>query len=194
MNVTIDQALTLPAAYQADHQVTRGEFIVIEGISGSGKSTIARILGEVMPARTLHVIPAPLTELTGYINTRARVLPQFAFYLTGVLHAGDTVREWLQSGPVVADRYINSVIANHAAVNGLDHRNALALAAPYLPYLPKPLLTVYLNTSEAELRTRMAAKPDLNDNDRQLLADRDMLNEVIDLYNTSPRATRPPST
>jgi dTMP kinase len=172
----------LPTAYQATDTPQSGIFVVLEGISGSGKSTLAKLLAERLECTPFHTVPAPVSDLQPYINANARALPQLVFYLAGALHASDLARQALQTGHAVADRYINSVIANHSAVHGLNNATAAATIAPFTGYLAQPDLTVYLHTDLDELTTRMTTKPDQTASDRDLIADRDLLQRLQEHY------------
>ncbi|MFI7113936.1 dTMP kinase [Nonomuraea sp. NPDC050227] len=172
----------LPAAYQPAKTARSGIFVVLEGISGSGKSTLARHLAERLDCRAFHTVPAPVSDLQPYINAHAQALPQLAFYLAGALHASDLARQSLETGHAVADRYINSVIANHSAVHGLDNGTVVATIAPFVGYLAQPDLTVYLHTDLDELTARMTGKPDQTASDRDLIADRALLRRLQDHY------------
>jgi dTMP kinase len=83
---------------------------------------------------------------------------------------------------VVADRYVNSVIANHAAVHDLDNDTVTMAITPFTRYLTIPDVTVYLHASTAELARRMRAKHDQTRIDRDLLADPDLLQRLQDRY------------
>ncbi|MFD8967208.1 hypothetical protein ACFV0C_19815 [Streptomyces sp. NPDC059568] len=71
-------------------------------------------------------------------------------------------------GPVVADRYVSSVIACHAAVHGVAVETVTRLLEPYRPYLVEPTHTFYLRCAESVLRERMARKHDLKQDDMEL--------------------------
>lgn len=178
--ISVDHPLA--AAYQPAEKPRSGIFVVLEGISGSGKSTLAAHLAARLDCRTFHTVPAPVSDLQPYINANARALPQLAFYLAGALHAADLARQALQRGHAVADRYVNSVIANHAAVHGLDNATVTATIAPFTGYLTQPDLTVYLHTDLDELTARMTAKPDQTASDRDLIADRALLRRLQERY------------
>lgn len=180
--MTITSVPGLAPAYQSAQAQRKGLFIVLEGISGSGKSTLAALLAERLGGRHFHTVPAPVSDLQPYINATARPLPQLAFYLAGALHASDLVRDALQHGHAVADRYVNSVIANHAAVHQLENDTVAAAIAPFTGYLATPDITVYLHTSPAELARRMSAKPDQTRSDRDLLTDSELLRRLQDRY------------
>jgi hypothetical protein len=62
-----------------------GLFIVLEGISGSGKSALGRPPAARLPARAWQTVPAPVRDLQPYVNANAR--PQLAFCRSGVPHA-----------------------------------------------------------------------------------------------------------
>jgi thymidylate kinase len=171
-----------PAAYQPTRTARVGSFVVLEGISGSGKSTIAALLADRLGCVHFHTVPTPVSDLQPYINSRARAFPQLAFYLAGVLHASDLARTALKDGHAIADRYVNSVIANHAAVHDLDNNVVEATIAPFTPYLAAPDLTVYLHTDLDGLTTRMRNKPDLTQSDEDLLANRELLERLQDHY------------
>ncbi|MER7500426.1 deoxynucleoside kinase [Nonomuraea pusilla] len=185
MTIAPPQTMTpglLPAAYQAADTPRSGIFVVLEGISGSGKSTLARHLAERLDCRAFHTVPAPISDLQPYVNANARALPQLAFYLAGALHSSDLARQALVHGHAVADRYINSVVANHSAVHGLDNGSVAATIAPFVGYLTQPDMTVYLHTSLDELTARMTAKPDQTASDRDLIADRALLRRLQEHY------------
>ncbi|WP_075733373.1 dTMP kinase [Streptomyces acidiscabies] len=147
----------------------RGPLIVLEGVSGCGKSTLTKILAERLSAGSLHTVPDPYMDWAPTMNRTTTALPQFAFYLSGVLHASDVIRRLLPRGPVVSDRYTSSVIAYHSAVHELDMAQVQELIAPFGPYLLHPDRTFYLRVDDAALRERMASKADYNQDDHDML-------------------------
>ncbi|GGP00988.1 dTMP kinase [Wenjunlia tyrosinilytica] len=159
--------LTAPYA-PAEAEDYRGPFVVLEGISGVGKSTLTRLLGERLDAATLHTLPEPHSSVSTAVNDQLKALPQFAFYLSGLLHASDVIRDALTRGPVVADRYVSSVLACHAAVHSAGLDQVSALLAPFRPYLITPDITFYLSTSNTELSKRIQSKTDLKQDDTDL--------------------------
>ncbi|MFJ3983987.1 dTMP kinase [Streptomyces fungicidicus] len=144
-------------------------FIILEGISGIGKSTLARILTQRLEAGTLHTVPDFYMPWAPVMNANTRALPQFAFYLSGVLHASDIICGHLEHGPVVSDRYVSSVLAYHSAVHELDMAQVAKLLAPFRPYLCAPDRTFYLRCTDRTLRTRMAGKMDYTQDDHDMI-------------------------
>ncbi|MGV9565091.1 AAA family ATPase [Streptomyces sp. NPDC003480] len=170
----------LPPPYQpAYYEGEPYPVVVLEGVSGIGKSTLARLLSKRMGASTLHTLPDPHTGWSSTINAQLRSLPQFAFYLSGVLHASDRIRQARMHGPVVADRYLSSVVACHAAVHRVPVDVVSALLEPFRPYMAVPTRTYYLRCSQDELRERMAVKEDVKSDDTDLLAIPDRLPRLL---------------
>ena len=163
--------MSLPHPYlPIDFDGPSRPFVVLEGVSGIGKSTLAATLAKRLHATELHTLPMPHSGWSSATNKRLRPLPQFAFYLSGVLHAADSIRQSRRIGPVVADRYISSVIACHGAVHGVQTEAVTEFLEPFRPYLEIPTHTFYLRCSEAVLRERMAGKPDMKQDDTDLFA------------------------
>lgn len=163
--------MSLPTPYRPlAPDGSRGLFVVLEGVSGVGKSTLARTLARRLGGFCLHTLPIPHSGWSSTVIARLRPLPQFGFYLSGVLHASDVIRHHRPTGPVIADRYISSVIACHAGVHGVAAEAVTGLLEPFRPYLEIPTSTFYLRCSESALRERMASKQDLKQDDTNLLA------------------------
>ncbi|MFE3250948.1 dTMP kinase [Streptomyces sp. NPDC059209] len=151
-----------------DRQGRRGPFVVLEGVSGVGKSTLAGILAERLGGASLHTLTAPHVDWSAQAANQLRPLPQFAFYLSGLLHVSDRVRRALTGGPLIADRYTSSVVACHAAAHGIDTAGVSRLLEPFRSYLTVPDHTFYLRCSESALRERMRSKRDLKKDDTDL--------------------------
>ena len=146
----------------------QGPFVVLEGVSGVGRSTLARLLAKRLGATDIHTLTDPHTGWSDMVNRELRPLPQFAFYLSGLLHVSDAARQHLCRGPVVADRYASSVMACHAAVNQVGLDQVRELIAPFLPYLMAPDVTFYLTSSDNSLKDRMSTKTDVKQDDTDL--------------------------
>ncbi|MFE2034416.1 thymidylate kinase [Streptomyces scopuliridis] len=177
--------MSLPPGYQPLYdESTRGPFIVLEGVSGIGKTTLTRLLTKRMAATSLHTLPRPHTDWSSAVNAKLRSLPQFAFYLSGVLHASDSIRLTRALGPVIADRYVSSVIACHAAVHHVTVDHVAQLLEPFRPYLETPTHTFYLRCSEGALRERLSGKSDAKNDDTDLLAVPGRLPRILDNFAT----------
>jgi dTMP kinase len=160
----------------------RFPLIVLEGVSGIGKSTLAKNLAGRLQGTSIHTLPLPHSHWSSQVNTELRPLPQLAFYLSGLLHGSDSIRRTRQVSPVIADRYVSSVIACHAAVHNVDVETVNGLLAPFRPYLEVPTHTFYLRCSESALRERIASKQDVTDDDTALLRVPGRLARLLDNF------------
>jgi len=105
-------------------------FVVIEGVDGSGKTTISQELCQRIGAQYYKTPPSLLEEfslqidakeitLRRYVDETARTKPQlrFLFYLFGLAQASHEIRDLLINGHVVCDRYLSSTLAYHWALD-----------------------------------------------------------------------------
>ncbi|MFF6997499.1 thymidylate kinase [Streptomyces sp. NPDC008313] len=170
----------LPPPYQPlGYERDESPLIVLEGVSGVGKSTLRAALVERLGATGIHTLHAPHADWSGTVNARLRPLPQFAFYLSGLLHVSDSIRQARVTRPVVADRYVSSVVACHSAVHRVPVATVAGLLEPYRPYLSEPTRTFYLRCSEGALRDRLAGKSDLSEDDVDLLTVKGRLSRLL---------------
>ncbi|MBT2395645.1 AAA family ATPase [Streptomyces sp. ISL-100] len=142
--------------------------MVLEGVSGIGKSTLARLLARRLNGTALHTLADPHNTWSKAVAQQMEALPQIAFYLSGLLHVSDLIRNALAHGPVIADRYAPSVTARQAAIHSVNPSDVDALIAPFHRYLLTPDHTFYLRCSEHTLRERMAVKDDTKQDDTDL--------------------------
>lgn len=128
-------------------------FIAIEGLDGSGKTTVARQLAKAIGAKPFRTPPPGFTSARRFIDTTAQLNSRFLFYLCSVTHASESVRKFLQSGHVVCDRYVASTIAYHRSLG-------LSLAWDFDELnLVQPHFTFFLQiTNEAERRRRISSR------------------------------------
>ncbi|WP_254885565.1 thymidylate kinase [Streptomyces sp. NA02950] len=170
----------MPSAYlPIELKGSPGPFVVFEGVSGIGKTTLASTVTRRMEATSLHTLPLPHSDWSSAVNSRLRSLPQFAFYLSGLLHASDMIRHARMIGPVIADRYVSSVIACHGAVHGVAVQQVVKLLEAFRSYLVQPTCTFYLRCSESALRERMSGKRDVKQDDTDLFAIPDRLSRLL---------------
>ncbi|MFE4579454.1 dTMP kinase [Streptomyces chartreusis] len=173
----------LPPPYQPLHdEREQGPLIVLEGVSGVGKSTLRAALAKQLGAASIHTLAHPHTEWSGSVNRKLRPLPQFGFYLSGLLHASDSIRMARAIEPVIADRYTSSVLACHAAVHHVPLESVRQLMEPYRSYLTEPTHTFYLSCSAEELRRRIASKSDLTRDDADLLEVKGRLPQLLENF------------
>lgn len=174
----------LPAAYQPEAVNTAAPLVVLEGVSGIGKSTLARLLAIRMRGTTLHTLTEPHVTWVRDANAYLRPLPQFAFYLSGVLQASDKIRKAWHDGPVIADRYVSSVVAYHSTMHDVEIHDVRRMMEPFVSYLETPTVTIYLRCSESVLRARMEGKADLTKDDTDLFSVPGLLARLLENFET----------
>ncbi|MEZ8169703.1 MULTISPECIES: dTMP kinase [unclassified Vibrio] len=145
-------------------------FIVIEGLDGSGKSTVSKHLAEKLNAKLLTTPGAGFKEVRKQLdtvfehNTKARQL----FYMATVLNVASEAQRLIDSGQnVVVDRYwLSTQVYHHWMSNGqcytLDEVESELLA---------PDLTVYLDLPVDERIARINNRNHCTLEDRQTLTE-----------------------
>ncbi len=130
----------------------RGRMVVLEGLDGVGKSTLAR----AMPGFVALATPGDeLRDARRAIHAAAAgdpLVPQL-FYAASVCAVGRRARALADAGAdVVIDRYWLSTIAY-----GLARGTGVALV-DVAPRVPRPDVTVIVELHEDERRARLAAR------------------------------------
>ncbi len=125
-------------------------FVVLEGTSGVGKSTVARLLADTLEAELVKTPMVPFDDVRGTVDEAClTVQGRYLFYLATVAEASERIRGILERKPVVCDRYLLSTECYHRALGlnvELDYQQ-LGLVTPDA--------TVLLTCSEAVRKARV---------------------------------------
>ncbi|MDT3400355.1 hypothetical protein RKE29_27720 [Streptomyces sp. B1866] len=126
-------------------------FESLEGLSGTGKSTIAPMLAEARDAVLVPTVPDFYQPLRREIDARENVEARMCFYLSALLTAAGQIRHYLAAGiPVVVESYFPRCLATHRALG-----TRLGVTLP--PDLPQPV-TYHLVCAEHERQRRLARR------------------------------------
>jgi len=92
-------------------------FIVIEGLDGTGKSTIAQHLSKELRGFNYKTPPAPFNLFRNIIDKSQNTVTRFLYYLDSVLYASFEIEKLLEKNHVICDRYYISTLAYHYAID-----------------------------------------------------------------------------
>lgn len=136
-------------------------FIVLEGLSGSGKSTIAKLLAQNLRAKLYKTPRGEFAQVRDAIDrSNPTPLARFYFYLAGVIHASEEVSVILKKSGVVCDRYFLTTYCYHKALG------VHALPSPLTIPMARPDFT-FLVTCPEKIRNARLRRRGLSFNDRQ---------------------------
>ena len=150
--------------------------IVIEGLDGTGKTTLARALAEALDAALLRTPPVDLAGVRAEVDRAMAESPVGAqlFYASTVALASQRARSLLASGRnVVIDRYWSSTVAY--AECRPTHVDLTSVGAAVLP----ADVTLYLKVDESLRLQRLAARG-CTDADLDSIARHDALREAYE--------------
>src|SRR6266699_3916163 len=93
-------------------------FIVIEGVDGVGKSSVAQLLAKRLRADyfSTPLANSRFAELRTHVDAGADPLTRYFYYLSCVAAAGVEVQHACRRNIVVCDRWVFSTIAYHCAM------------------------------------------------------------------------------
>ncbi|MFE9886000.1 hypothetical protein [Streptomyces scopuliridis] len=127
----------------------QASFESLEGLRGTGKSTLAPMLAAIRGAVLVPTVPPVYQALRREVDLQGNVEARMSFFLSALFTAADQIRHYLSAGiPVVVESYFARCLANH-------HAFGTGLAVTLPPGLPRPV-TYYLVCAEAERRSRLA--------------------------------------
>jgi dTMP kinase len=156
---------------------SRGAFIAIEGIDGSGKHTQAEMLGRAFTARGIPwvAVSFPRYEtafgklIASFLNGELGNLEAVDAHLSALLYAGNRfeakpeLEAALSSGKtILADRYVASNLAHQTARVPPERREEFIAWLRQLEYgtygLPREDLVIYLRMGAAEAQRLVGQK------------------------------------
>lgn len=91
--------------------MTRRCFLTIEGLSGSGKTTVATAVAAALKGRYYKTPPDLLAPIRAQIDGRTTSLVRHLYYCAGIAQASEEIGRQLDRSAVVCDKYLATVLA-----------------------------------------------------------------------------------
>lgn len=141
----------------------KAKFIVFEGLSGVGKTTIANIFSKISSDYVYYKTPPDLFRLLREdVDLSYSTPARFFFYLAGIVQSSDEINQLLKEGKTVfCDRYIHSTICWHKAI-GFD-------GTKYVPKILLPDLSILLSCEKETRHNRLFSRKEFTINDEKEL-------------------------
>jgi dTMP kinase len=135
-------------------------FIVLEGLSGSGKTTVGKIVAQKLKAKFVKT-PTPLFEpARKTIDKKADITARFLFYLASVVQASAEINLILKKRSVVCDRYLLTTLCWYRAIGG-----NIPIPKRLLRLITQPDHTILI-TCKNDIRLKRLRRRGLSHNDR----------------------------
>ena len=144
-------------------QAPRHPFVVIEGVDGTGKSTVAELLANALRGIYFRTPSGPYATLRRFVDKGFDPAIRFRFYLEAVAHASSEIRALIDHRPVVCDRYLRSTLVYHRALGAcvdLEPELEDALIMPDFEFV--------LTASSGVRNERLARRDDRDASDRHI--------------------------
>lgn len=91
--------------------------VVIEGVDGVGKTTLAKKFEKELGYRYVYPVPAPFKSIRNRVEKLGDIEVRFWYYLASNIALQQVLRRMIASGKrVVLDRYLYSTMASHKAM------------------------------------------------------------------------------
>ncbi|MDP2907192.1 MAG: AAA family ATPase [Nanoarchaeota archaeon] len=129
--------------------------IVIEGIDGSGKDTVAKKLVEKVNGNYFFTPPEGYKMIRGYINNKASPEARFLYYLSSVIDVSSKINKSPSKNDPVCVRYVWSTMVYYSVMENKSLYSVSAMVKPFIPYIVQPDINVLLTVSEEEQIRRL---------------------------------------
>ncbi len=95
-------------------------FVVFEGLDGTGKTSVSRVLAEKTGGVYLKTPPPEFCRLRRKIQAEKNYYARFLFYLSSVVCASERTRQFPSSQIIVCDRYYYTSLADFFVRSGVQ--------------------------------------------------------------------------
>jgi thymidylate kinase len=152
--------------------------VALEGLSGCGKTTVARELAPRLDAQLLPTVPIAYSEARRLLDTSDNVDARFCLFMSAMLFTSREIERTRMTGRnAVLESYLFRTIAFHRGMGSV-----VDISLP--PHVAMPDLTVLLTCDERERQVRLALRGDRK-HDWDRLAE-DCRNAILSQYDAFP--------
>lgn len=153
---------------------------MVEGVDGSGKSTVAHLLAERVSGYVVESPPAPFRQIRAEIEG-ADPFSRLFFYLAGNLRVSRMVLE-SRNPRVIVVRHFWSTIAYFCAREQMAVSDVLNIASGARNLLWLPEKVIYLGVNRGVQRLRLAERMSESTLQRSLIADSALQDRILSAY------------
>ena len=136
----------------------KNTFIVVEGLDGAGKTTVARHLSNKIGGIYLYSISQLFEPIKIPIDREENSLLRYLYYITSLVALQHDIENALRKGNLILDRYIDSTLLYHAAI-GVDidivDRSKLNLREPDYIFVIQVLIFINLLLKHVKINTQI---------------------------------------
>jgi len=154
--------------------VPKNAFITIEGLSGTGKTTVAKLLARRLDARYYKTPPVMFLPIRATVDRSAAPLARHLYYYAGIAQASEEIRVILRRRPVVCDKYVATMLAYSRA-------GGIIAETPAANLILQPDLAVLLDVPDEVRLCRISLRGRISRTHRAFLEMEKGLN-VVALY------------
>jgi len=130
-------------------------FIALEGLDGSGKSTVARLLEDSIGAKRLKLLPEKFIPIRPAVYQCGDRISKLFYYLSGVSYTSFQIKELTKQKEIlVCDRYYYSIIVDYFDILESFISDSFEDSL-FFKHLLKPDFAFFLNINEAERINRI---------------------------------------
>ncbi len=147
-------------------------FITIEGLSGSGKTTVATLLAERLGAYYYKTPASMFVPIRSTVDAMATPFARYLYYYAGIVQASAEIVEALSQRPVVCDKFVATMLAYSRAAG-------VEVSTPSPEVIRAPDVSFLLEVQETVRMTRLNARGPITPEHASFLAMEQTCNVIM---------------